>query len=122
MDTREQLFAERVIAFLRRTGNPTRFGRNVTGDPNLIRQIERGRSPTLRTADRILTFITHYDPGGRGDWDPPWPPRRPTVWPRTKHRLAEIPVASTTRSSRPSTAASFAEAEVHLDAGGAAHC
>ena len=85
MDTLEQLFAERVIAFLRRTGmSPTRFGRRVVGDPNLIRQIERGRSPTLRTADRIPTFITHYDPDARGIWDPPWPPRSPTVWPRAR--------------------------------------
>ena len=103
MDTLEKLLAERVSAFLRRTGmSPTRFGRRVAGDPNLIRQIQRGRSPTLRTADRILTFITHYDPDGRGTWDPPWPPRRPTVWPRTRTiRTRSRPMTEQERTANP---------------------
>ncbi|MDE0125698.1 MAG: AlpA family transcriptional regulator [Bryobacterales bacterium] len=85
MDTLEQLFASRVSAFLRRTGmSPTKFGRRVLDDPNLIRQFAQGRSPTLRTADRILHYISHYDADARGTWDPPWPPRNRTVWPRAK--------------------------------------
>ena len=95
MDTLEQLFASRVSAFLRRTGmSPTRFGSYVLDDPNLIRQLAHGRSPTLRTADRILAFITHYDTDARGTWDPPRLPRSRTVWPRAR---------TTTTRSRPMT-------------------
>ena len=42
-------------AFLGSTGlRPTTLGMQAVGDPSLLRQIERGRSPSLRTADRIL--------------------------------------------------------------------
>ena len=37
------------------------------GDPSLVRRIDRGRSPSLRTADRVLAFMAAYDrdsPGG----------------------------------------------------------
>ena len=91
MDTLEKLVASRVSAFLRLTGmSPTRFGRLVLGDPNLIRQFGQGRSPTLRTADRILTYIDQYDPDARGTSDPPRPPRSRAVWPRA----ATIPTRS----------------------------
>ena len=36
------------------------------GDPSLVRRIERGRSLTLRTADRILAFISEHDGESRG--------------------------------------------------------
>lgn len=67
MATLEQQFNARVSAFLRRTGlRPTAFGMKALGDPNLVRQIDGGRSPSLRTADRVLEFIDKYDgnPGG----------------------------------------------------------
>jgi len=44
------------------------------GDPNLMREIGRGRSPSLRTADRILAFIAEHDGASGGGRDPP---RRP---------------------------------------------
>ena len=67
MATLEQQFRSRVSAFLRRTGlRPTTFGLKALGDPNLLRQIDRGRSPSLRTADRVLEFMTAYDR------DPSW--------------------------------------------------
>ena len=62
MATLEQQFRSRVSAFLRRTSlRPTTFGLKALGDPNLLRQIDRGRSPSLRTADRVLEFMTAYD-------------------------------------------------------------
>ena len=67
MQTLEEQFNTRLNAFLGSTGmSPTTLGMRAVGDPNLLRQIERGRSPSLRTADRILAFMAAYeaDPGG----------------------------------------------------------
>ncbi len=36
-----------------------------------------GRSPTLETADRILTHIDQHDPDARHASDPPRPPNEP---------------------------------------------
>ena len=75
METLEGLFRSRVSAFLGRSGlSPTAFGEMAVGDPNLMRQIGRGRSPSLRTADRILAFIAEQDRASGGGRDPP---RRP---------------------------------------------
>ena len=66
MQTLEEQFNTRVNAFLASTGmSPTTLGMRAVGDPNLLRQIERGRSPSLRTADRVLAFMAAYelDPG-----------------------------------------------------------
>ncbi len=72
METLEGQFISRVSAFLGRSGlSPTAFGTKAVGDPNLIRQIDRGRSPSLRTADRILTFIAKQDGALGGGRDPP---------------------------------------------------
>ena len=62
METLEEQFNTRVSAFLGRTGmRPTTLGMKAVGDPNLLRQIARGRSPSLRTADRILAYIAGFD-------------------------------------------------------------
>ncbi len=34
-----------------------RFGEVALGDPGLVAQLRRGRSPRLRTADRLLVFM-----------------------------------------------------------------
>jgi len=61
MVTLEKQFNTQVSAFLRDTGlSPSTLGMKAVGDPNLMRQIERGRSPSLRTADRVLAFIASY--------------------------------------------------------------
>ena len=73
--TLEGQFISRVSAFLGRSDlSPTAFGTKAVGDPNLMRQIGRGRSPSLRTADRILAFIAEHDRASGGGRDPP---RRP---------------------------------------------
>ena len=78
METLEEQFNTRVSAFLGRTGlRPTTLGLKAVGDPNLMRQIERGRSPSLRTADRILAFIAAYEPDSGGARAPPGRGRGP---------------------------------------------
>ena len=72
METLEGLFRSRVSAFLGRSDlSSTAFGKKAVGDPNLMRQIGRGRSPSLRTADRILAFIAEHDEASGGGRDPP---------------------------------------------------
>ncbi len=72
METLEEYVRSRISAFLESTGiSPTRFGRMAVGDPHLVRRIERGRSVTLRTADRVLAFIADYAGGSGGARDPP---------------------------------------------------
>ena len=75
METLEGLFGSRVSTFFGRSCvSPTAFGKTAVGDPNLMRQIGRGRSPSLRTAGRILAFIAEHDGASGGGRDPP---RRP---------------------------------------------
>jgi len=58
MKTLTEQFHREVEAFLERSDfKPTEFGRQAVGDPSLVLNLRRGRSPTLATADRILTFI-----------------------------------------------------------------
>ena len=75
MQTLEEQFNTRLNAFLGSTGlRPTTLGMQAVGDPSLLRQIERGRSPSLRTADRILAFMAAYEQdtgGAKGFARPP---------------------------------------------------
>ena len=62
METLTKLFESQVSGFLERTGlKPSMFGLRAAGDPNLMRQLRRGRSPTLAMADRVLAFIDAHD-------------------------------------------------------------
>ncbi len=61
MKTLTQAFLETVAEFLcSHNISPTRFGMMTLGDPNLMRQIDGGRSPSLQTADFLLGFIHEY--------------------------------------------------------------
>lgn len=61
MMTNEQFMAE-VEGFLSRSGMaPTRFGQDAVGDPNLIRNLREGRSPSLKTVERVLDCIRRND-------------------------------------------------------------
>jgi len=84
METLEQQFNSRVSEFLSRTGmGPTTLGMKAVGDPNLMREIAQGRSPTLRTADQVLGFIKRHD------WDSDGaraPPRRRYRGPSSRSR------------------------------------
>ncbi len=60
----------RVDAFLERTGVvPSTFGRQAVGDPNLVRELRHGRSPTLATADHCLAFMEGFEETVIGDRD-----------------------------------------------------
>ena len=62
METLTHLFEPRVAGFLERAGlKPSTSGLQAPGDPNLIRQLRRGRSPTLALADQILAFMEAFD-------------------------------------------------------------
>ena len=62
METLTQQFQSRVTGFLERTGlKPSMFGLRAAGDPNLMRQLRRGRSPTLKLADQVLAFMDSHD-------------------------------------------------------------
>lgn len=77
MMTLEEQFRSEVGAFLESTGlGATTFGLKAVGDRNLVVQMERGRSPTLRTVDRVLAFIRDYAGDSGGARDPPSRPRR----------------------------------------------
>jgi hypothetical protein len=53
---------ERIRAFLERHKMaPTRFGREATGEPQLITSIEAGRSPSLKVVQRIAAFMAERD-------------------------------------------------------------
>lgn len=68
METLTKLFVSRVDAFLERTGvGPTTLGRQAMGDPNLVRDLRFGRSPTLATADQVMAFMETYDRAPSGD-------------------------------------------------------
>ncbi len=91
MQTLEEQFNTRLNAFLGSTGvSPTTFGLKALGDPNLMRQIDGGRSLSLRTADRVLAFVADSDLDSGG-------PRTP---PRGHRRRKPSPGARRTRSSR----------------------
>ena len=58
MQNLSKRFHRTLEEFLERSGfKPTEFGRQAVGDPSLVLNLRRGRSPTLATADRILAFI-----------------------------------------------------------------
>lgn len=53
---------DRIRAFLdRHEMAPTRFGREATGEPQLISSIEAGRSPSLKVVQRIAAFMAERD-------------------------------------------------------------
>ena len=110
MKTLEQQFDSRVRVFLGRTGvSPTTFGMKALGAPNLMRQIDGGRSLSLRTADRVLAFVADYDLDSGGPRTPPRGHRRRKPSSRTRR----------TRRSRAMTGARLTAAlECANDAGG----
>lgn len=47
-----------VERFLRRSQTaPTRFGREVVGDPRFVFDLRRGREPRQRTVSRVRQFL-----------------------------------------------------------------
>jgi hypothetical protein len=47
-----------IDTYLRQTKTtPTRFGRDVVGDPNFVLNLRDGRRPRQRTVKRVMRFI-----------------------------------------------------------------
>lgn len=52
----------RIEAHIAREGlPPTRFGREVLGDPSFVRDLRHGRTPRPKTAARILAYLDRSD-------------------------------------------------------------
>ncbi len=45
----------------RRAITPSRFGRDVAGDPRFVFDLRRGREPRPATAARVIAFITEAE-------------------------------------------------------------
>ena len=108
MQTLEEQFNTPVSVFLGRTGlRPTTLGMRAVGDPSLLRQIERGRSPSLRTADRVLAFIGTYEWDSDGARARPARGRRPRRMPPTERRSRRGAMTRTTEGQENEAADSF---------------
>lgn len=60
MDTHAPLLRE-IKTFLAHTGmGPSSFGKRATGNSELVRRLEAGRTITIRTADKVKSFISKY--------------------------------------------------------------
>ena len=88
METLERQFNSRVSGFLKETGmGATTLGLKAVGDPNLLREIAEGRSPSLRIADQVLAFINSHERDSGGARAPPRRRRRePLARPRRTKR------------------------------------
>lgn len=61
LPTRDELLGL-IRAFLERHDMaPTRFGRDATGEPQLIKSIEAGRSPSLDVLHKLRGFMAAKD-------------------------------------------------------------
>ncbi|WP_419166665.1 helix-turn-helix transcriptional regulator [Candidatus Palauibacter sp.] len=104
MQTLEDQFNTRVNAFPEETGmSPTTLGMRAVGDPNLMRQIAGGRSPSLRTADRVLAFIADHGTGAGGTWDRrrAHRRRRHPAWARKTRRSRAMTKRQSKRRTKP---------------------
>lgn len=54
----DQVFLTDVERFLNASGMaPARFGKEALNDPNFIKGLRNGRSPSLRTVSKVMAFI-----------------------------------------------------------------
>lgn len=61
MMTAHEAFLSDVESFLASSGMPpARFGKDAIGDPNFVRNLRNGRSPSLNTSDRVRSFMLEY--------------------------------------------------------------
>lgn len=60
--TTEQLVASIEAFLVDHDMRPTRFGREATGEPQLLSSLRSGRSPSLDTANRIIAFMRTFPP------------------------------------------------------------
>ena len=55
------MLIRKIEVFLRRTGMPaTKFGRLAAHDPRLVQDLRNGRSPRVRTEQRVEHFMNKF--------------------------------------------------------------
>lgn len=65
------MLLHRIEQFLKaRRIPPTRFGRDVVGDPNFIFDLRDGRDPRERTIQRVLAYLDRVERGSVGKAGP----------------------------------------------------
>ena len=61
--THAEQFLSEVEAFIKRSGiNATNFGIEAVNDPGFVRDLRRGRNPTLGMVDRVHAFMKANQP------------------------------------------------------------
>jgi hypothetical protein len=80
---------------------PTTFGRKATGNANLIKELEEGKSPSLRTVQKVAKFMTEIDAAAafRAKVDAPLEPLAPTEEEAEQLPFSQAPVNPTGASS-----------------------
>ena len=59
----QQQFTETVESFIKATGTtPTAFGKAAMRDPTFVFGLRAGRSCSLNTVEKVITFIKANDP------------------------------------------------------------
>ena len=63
MQNFHETFLKRVFKYIERSGMyPTDFGKEALGDMGFITKLKKGRSPTLRTADKVSAWMKENPP------------------------------------------------------------
>ena len=63
--TMQEAFTAEIDSFLAAHQlEPATFGRQALNDPNFVSDLRAGRSPNLRTIERVREFIAAYQPKG----------------------------------------------------------
>lgn len=58
------MILDRIDHYLRRSKvSPSRFGRDVVGDPNFVMNLRDGRRPRQATLERIHIFLDRHGEG-----------------------------------------------------------
>ncbi|WP_370169778.1 hypothetical protein [Sphingobium abikonense] len=71
--THREVLAQIEAFLLRHNMAPTRFGREATGEPQLIDSMQKGRSPSLKVLERVAVFMKERDTAAEGASSPSKP-------------------------------------------------
>lgn len=82
--------------------SPSRFGRDVIGDPRFVFDLRRGREPRAATAARVLAAIAGGSPATSS---------KSLLYQETSGTVAEIDGSGDPAGSRPAVAIDSSEAE-----------
>lgn len=61
MSSTQQQFRDKISKFMTRHNmDRTRFGLLAMNDPMFVFDLDKGRSPSMKTSDRVLAFMASY--------------------------------------------------------------